>query len=272
MNITRQMVLVAAPGCRNADAAANALNAALPRFGITSRNAVLLTLAQLGHESELNPLTENLNYSASRLCAVWPNRFPTLASAAPYANNPEALGNKVYGGRMGNSQPGDGYRYRGRGYIQSTGRSEYVLAARDTGLDCVNNPDLLLQPKPCATVAAAYLRRNGCIPFLDAGNCDEVTRLINGGWNGREDRQKRFDRLRKAFPDQPSQRFILVDGGGKQIVWDGRSNPYGGQTLGSELLVALDSDYPLAGGPWQRGPLRVWRRQDGSFVLEKPRN
>lgn len=94
-------------------------------------------LAEAYHEtgSKMEPITENLNYSAKRLTQVWPGRFPTLASAQPYANNPQKLANKVYGGRLGNTGPNDGWLYRGRGLSQVTGKENYAKY----GL--VDNPD-----------------------------------------------------------------------------------------------------------------------------------
>ncbi|WP_457578970.1 hypothetical protein [Ensifer adhaerens] len=85
-------------------------------------------LAEAHHETggQFQPVSENLNYSAKRLTEVWPNRFPTIAAAAPYANNPQRLANKVYGGRLGNVDPGDGWLFRGRGLAQITGRENYA--------------------------------------------------------------------------------------------------------------------------------------------------
>ncbi|RAS16105.1 hypothetical protein [Ensifer adhaerens] len=85
-------------------------------------------LAEAHHETggQMQPISENLNYSAKRLTEVWPSRFPTLAAAAPYAKNPQRLANKVYGGRLGNVDPGDGWLYRGRGLAQITGRENYA--------------------------------------------------------------------------------------------------------------------------------------------------
>ena len=92
-------------------------------------------LAQVLHESGmLQRLEEGLSYSAERLTQVWPRRFPTLSSAMPYARNPRALANRVYGGRIGNSAPDEGWRYRGRGLIQITGRDNYALAEQLTGM------------------------------------------------------------------------------------------------------------------------------------------
>lgn len=85
-------------------------------------------LATAHHETgaRFAPIEENLNYSAKRLMQVWPKRFPSLAAANPYANNPERLANSVYGGRLGNDEPGDGFRYRGRGFVQITGKDNYA--------------------------------------------------------------------------------------------------------------------------------------------------
>lgn len=85
-------------------------------------------LAEAHHETggQFQPVSENLNYSAKRLTEVWPSRFPTLAAAAPYAGNPQRLANKVYGGRLGNVDPGDGWLFRGRGLAQITGRENYA--------------------------------------------------------------------------------------------------------------------------------------------------
>jgi putative chitinase len=106
-------------------------------------------LATVRHEvgPRMIPIVENMNYSAKRMMQVWPSRFPTLASAQPFANNPEKLGNNVYGNRLGNGPPssGDGYRYRGRGIgAQFTGRVNYERFSKLFGVDFINNPDLAL--------------------------------------------------------------------------------------------------------------------------------
>jgi len=94
----------------------------------TSRFHLAAILAEAAHETgeKMQPVSENLNYSAKRLTEVWPRRFPTLASAKPYANNPQQLANKVYGGRLGNVEPNDGWLYRGRGLAQITGKANYA--------------------------------------------------------------------------------------------------------------------------------------------------
>jgi len=104
-------------------------------------------LATAHHETggRFVPIEENMSYSARRMTEVWPSRFPDLESARPYARNPEALANRVYGGRLGNTQPGDGWRYRGRGLVQITGRANYAKVGRLIGVDLEADPAAALR-------------------------------------------------------------------------------------------------------------------------------
>ena len=101
------------------------------------------------HEAKFKPVRENMNYTAARICEVWPSRFMTLAAAQPYADNPQALANKVYGGRLGNNKDNDGWLYRGGGWPQLTGKANYAKF----GLD--KDPDRILEPKVSAWVLVA---------------------------------------------------------------------------------------------------------------------
>ena len=153
-------------------------------------------LAQLGHESNgLTVKEENLNYSAERLTKVWPGRFPTLDVAKKYERNPEKLANFVYGGRMGNVHPGDGYRYRGRGYIQLTGRDAYREVGRIAGIDLENNPDLASEPEYAVRIACAFWTWKKLNPTCDAGDFTGLTRRINGGVNGLTDRFEWLEKI-----------------------------------------------------------------------------
>lgn len=159
-------------------------------------NRLQYFLAQLGHESNgLTVKAENLNYSASRLMEIWPGRFPTREIANKYANNPEKLANFVYGGRMGNVDPGDGYRYRGRGYIQLTGRETYREIGKIAGLDLENEPELAAKPENAVRIACAFWTWKKINKQCDAGDFTGVTQRINGGTNGLSDR---LDWLRKV--------------------------------------------------------------------------
>jgi putative chitinase len=118
------------------------------------------SLATTYHEvgSALTPISENLNYSAKRMTEVWPSRFPTIASAKPYENNPQKLGTFVYGGRLGNNKTGDGYTYRGRGYSQITGKVNYEKFSKLLKIDLVNKPELAMEPKNAAKILILGIR------------------------------------------------------------------------------------------------------------------
>jgi putative chitinase len=155
-------------------------------------------LGQVLHESAmLERLEENLNYSAERLTQVWPNRFPTVHDAQPYARNPEALANNVYYKRLGNDERGDGWKFRGRGLIQVTGKSNYAAVARLTGIDCLNNPALLAEPLPALMSAIAWWEGN--VPDEVMGNITKVTKRVNGGTIGLAHRQSLTDEAGRAL-------------------------------------------------------------------------
>lgn len=157
-------------------------------------------LAQVGHESAgFTRLEENLSYTAARLMQVWPSRFKTLNDARPFERQPYALAEKVYGERMGNCAPGDGYRYRGRGLIQITGRNNYERFGRISGLALLENPGLAADADDATRIALAYWRAEGCNLMADADDLEGITRKINGGLNGIEDRAAWLAKARKAF-------------------------------------------------------------------------
>lgn len=152
-------------------------------------------LANILHESgRLEHLEEGLSYSAERLCAVWPGRFPTLEAAQPYARRPVELANKVYGGRLGNTHPGDGWKYRGSGLIQVTGRANFAFLQEATGLALLDNPDILRRPGPEA-LAVAVAWWEGKVPDSVIGNVRLTRRAVNGGENGLADVAGLTDRL-----------------------------------------------------------------------------
>ncbi len=137
-------------------------------------------LGQVLHESAmLERLEENLNYSAERLCKVWPSRFRTLDDARPYERNPEALANRVYGNRLGNVLPGEGWTYRGRGLIQVTGRANYALVQRVSGLPVLQSPGLLAQPLQALQASIAWWESR--VPDATIGDPERVTLAVNGG-------------------------------------------------------------------------------------------
>ena len=130
----------------------------------------------------LRLLTENLNYSAERAHAVFPTRFPTVQSALPFAHNPQAFANKVYGGRMGNVGPDDGFRYRGQGLIQITGHDNFALLQHLTGLPLLDQPALVTSGDHMLECAVAlFVRFPGILNFCDTGHFHAVWALVGSG-------------------------------------------------------------------------------------------
>jgi len=195
----------------DADKFLEELNSALPANGIDSFLRVAHFLSQIIHESShMRDAEENLRYSAERLHAVFPGRFPTVASARPYHKNPEKIGNKIYGGRMGNGpeSSGDGFKYRGRGLIQLTGKNNYEAFAAWVGDDAViSDPDLVATKYP-VTSAVYYWMGNNINRHADVDDVKKVTMAINGGLNGLADRIKlllKAKELLNASPVAPSE-------------------------------------------------------------------
>ena len=169
----------------------DALNETFNRFGINTPRQQAAFIGQCGHEcGNFRILEENLNYRAETLCKLWPKRFPTLEFAKQYEKNPKKIANSVYSGRMGNRDEasGDGYRFRGRGCIQLTGHANYYHASQALGVDFVMEPDLVSTPVDAALTAGWLWSTHGCNDLAEAGNCVALTKKINGGTIGLDDR------------------------------------------------------------------------------------
>ena len=156
-------------------------------------------LAQFGHETGgFKRLVENLNYSAEGLLATWPSRF-NKSTAAQMARKPELIANHVYGGRLGNTQPGDGWKYRGRGGFQLTGRENYRKAGQAIGLPLEAEPERVESMEVAALTATWYWVDRGLNSLADADDLIAITRRINGGLHGIDDRRTRLHRAKKAL-------------------------------------------------------------------------
>jgi len=188
------------------------LNAAMDRYGITNKHRIRAFLAQVGHESgQLKTAVENLKYSAASLRAVFKKYFPTSALANQYARKPEAIANRVYANRMGNGNEasGEGWKYRGRGLIQITGKNNYDEASNKMyalpfGVDFVEEPELLQSPEYATQSAAWFWEHAGLNGLSDqlGGETEtevftQITRKINGGTNGLQDRLNIYNRAKK---------------------------------------------------------------------------
>jgi putative chitinase len=175
---------------------------ACKKYNIDTVREVACFLAQSSHESGgFTRLTENLNYSAKRLTQVWPKRFPTLAIANQYAKNPQKLANNVYANRMGNGAPatGDGYRFRGQGLFQLTGRSNYTAFAKSIGMTVEKASEYIGTREGAAMSAAWYFDENGLDRLAATPGVEDETRAINGGLNGFPERKKHFDAIVKEL-------------------------------------------------------------------------
>jgi len=183
-----------------------ALNTVLPQYGITTPLRKAHFIAQIAHESgELKYRSENLNYSAKALRAVFGKYFPDDAAAEAYARKPEAIANKVYADRMGNGNEasGEGWKYRGRGLIQLTGKNNYEQCGESIGKDLVNDPDSLTESADTSVLAACWYwdthKLNG---YADQDDIKTVTKKINGGYNGLEERRKYLDRAKNVIVNE----------------------------------------------------------------------
>jgi putative chitinase len=168
------------------------------KYDISTPKRQAYFIGQCMHESGgFKQLKENLNYSARGLMATWPSRFPDIDTAEKFERNPEKIANKVYAGRMGNTEDGDGAKYIGRGLIQLTGKENYANCGNAIGVDLVANPDLLSTPKYAALSAGWFWNKKGLNALADADDIDTITKRINGGLIGLADRKAKIEMVSK---------------------------------------------------------------------------
>jgi predicted chitinase len=161
-----------------------ALSNAFQRYGVTNNKRVAAAVGQFLVEAGggFEEVVEKMGYTAPRMMEVWPSKFKTEADAAPYVHQPEKLGNFIYANKLGNGDEasGDGYRFRGRGLIQLTGRTEYAEFAAAIGVSADDASAYCETPEGAAESGCWYLATRGCLPFADAWNLAKVTLLVNG--------------------------------------------------------------------------------------------
>lgn len=206
MQITEEQFKELFPKNPNCKEWVEAMNDILPDFDINTPQRVAAFIAQCGHESGgFMTLKENLNYSAQGLRNIFGKYFPDETTAAAYARQPERIANKVYANRMGNGpeSSGDGWKYRGRGPIQLTGKDNYKAFANDYFDDpetLLNDPDLLIDHIPTSLLAAVWFwQKNKLNVQADAGDIKLMTKKINGGYIGLEDRIKHYEHALHIF-------------------------------------------------------------------------
>ena len=177
----------------------------MQKFGIENRLRLSHFLAHTAHESgKFTHTVENMNYSTDGLLKIFSKYFKDRATAEMYARKPEMIGSRVYANRMGNGDEAskEGFKFRGRGYIQLTGKDNYKQFSDFIGEDCVANPDLVATKYPL-TSAAFFFNKNGIWSLCDKGATKNeivaVTKRVNGGTIGLDDRIHHFEKIHQLL-------------------------------------------------------------------------
>lgn len=180
------------------------LNELCPQYGLTSTEAFRKFLANVTQESgEYAHKSENMNYTkATTIQKTWPSRFPTVQSALPFAKNPQALANKVYGGRMGNTEPNDGWHYRGAGFIGITGKETYTKYAQYINKPVNEAADLMRSTDRYALDSALWFFcvLKNLIPIAETQDLKKTVKAINGGLIGLPAREIYYNRCKQFIP------------------------------------------------------------------------
>jgi len=211
--LTKQKLLLIFPGAEKSKLNLDelvwrlqiALNSLIDDFGFNSLYRQAAFLAQIGHESaSFTAVKENLNYSQTALRKVFGKYFPTDELAAEYARKPEKIANRVYANRMGNGDEssGDGWRFRGRGLIQLTGKNNYTACGTALGIDLVKNPTWLETPEGAVDSALWYWNKRALNVYADVEDIRGMTKIINGGYNGLEDRLEKYRKAKYILSEQ----------------------------------------------------------------------
>lgn len=196
VTLTKQQLAELIPGNPYLDNWLEALNEILPEYEIDTPKRVASFIAQCAHESGgFRALKENLNYRAESLLKIFPKYFKTLTEANAYARQPEKIANKIYGGRMGNGpeSSGDGFRYCGRGLIQLTGKENYSWFAASLEMELIDVPEYLQTFEGAVQSACWFWETNKLNQWADKGDILTMTKRINGGTIGLEDRKKHYE-------------------------------------------------------------------------------
>jgi putative chitinase len=194
--LTQDQLAQLLPGNKHISYWYDALSVCLPDYDINSPPRLAAFIAQCAHESgNFITIIENLNYRAESLMLTWPSHFPTMDIANQYAHNQQAIANRVYANRMGNGDEasGDGYRYCGRGLIQITGKSNYQQFADGISTPLDQIPDFLVTFEGAVQGSAWFWEFHDLNTLADSGDIRHMTHIINGGYNGYDDRLNRYN-------------------------------------------------------------------------------
>jgi putative chitinase len=178
----------------------NPLQATFDKYDISNSKRQASFIGQCAHESgNFKTLQENLNYSAEGLMKTWPSRFPTKEIADQYARQPAKIAGKVYNGRLGNTSEEEASKYLGRGLIQLTGKENYERCGLAIGVDLLSNPDLLLDPRYATMSAGWFWNKKGLNELADQQEHGQITKRINGGTLGLDDRIAKTTKAAQAL-------------------------------------------------------------------------
>jgi len=170
------------------------------KYGINTTQRQACFIGQCAHESgNFKILQENLNYSAEGLMKTWPSRFPTLEIANQYARQPAKIAGKVYNGRLGNTSEEEAAKYLGRGLIQLTGKENYANCGSGIGVDLLSNPDLLSTAEYACLSAGWFWNKKGLNDLADTGDYETMTKRINGGLIGLDDRKAKIAKAKEIL-------------------------------------------------------------------------
>ena len=170
------------------------------KYGINNTQRQACFIGQCAHESgNFKVLQENLNYSAEGLMKTWPSRFPTKEIADQYARQPAKIAGKVYNGRLGNTSEEEAAKYLGRGLIQLTGKENYANCGSGIGVDLLSNPDLLSTAEYACLSAGWFWNKKGLNDLADTGDYETITKRINGGLIGLDDRKAKIAKAKEIL-------------------------------------------------------------------------
>ena len=257
--LTKDHIIHILHGNSDAAAWADAAMEILPKYEINTPNRIAGFFAQTGHESmNFTALSENLNYRAETLEKLFSKYFSKAGrNAADYSKQPEKIANIIYGGRMGNVQEGDGYRFRGRGVIQLTGRDNYTAFGKSVGMSPEQVIDYVQTKKGALESACWYWNSRNLNAACDANDIVKMTKLVNGGTIGLDDRKKHYEQalavLGGAVP-APITHASAIPG-----VLKKGSTGENVKRMQAELGLEADGSF----GPATEAALKKWQAANG---------
>lgn len=263
-DFTKRHLAAMIPTNKDVDSWYEALIKILPKYGITTKRRVAHFISQCAHESgEFRNLEENLNYSESALLRVFGRYFgPGKRNAKEYARKPEKIANYVYmdeyrskRGALGNVQPGDGWRFRGRGIKQLTGRNNYTNFGKSVGLSAEEAAEYVATPKGAIESACWFWDTNNLNRIADTDDVVTMTKRINGGDIGLADRQRRYNAAIKilggsaSIPESTNNAVVLRLGSKGKLV----------KKIQRILNITADGDF----GPMTEQAVKSWQAKNG---------